>query len=191
MFFKTLKLWLNWDWKLWCVQVMLLKLMWRWWRWWRWCHSVVVLLHAGADWPAFCQIGLTVHPRQPGPEGRLHSQKLGYSMHSQPERYFSPRLWLTAFEEGGASEFVLTFCVFSPHPKAVVWPMKSCTWCQTKKTSGWPSEPSSCGPNVSGLLGWGWGYYDCVNLPVTFLAQSWVLFVFQQNYPKYLLFFFI
>lgn len=114
MFFKTLKLWLNWDWKLCCVQVMLLKLMWRWWRWWRWCHSVVVLLHAGADWPAFCQIGLTVHPRQPGPEGRLHSQKLGYSMYSQPERYFPPRLWLTAFEEGGASEFVLTFCVSLP-----------------------------------------------------------------------------
>lgn len=112
MFFKTLKLWLNWDWKLWCVRVLLLKLMWR---WLRWCHSVLVLLHAGADWPAFCQIGLTVHPRQPGPEGRLHSQKLGYSMYSQPERYFSSRLWLTAFAEEGASEFVLTLCM-SPSP---------------------------------------------------------------------------
>lgn len=40
-----------------------------------------------ADWPAFCQIGLTVHSRQPGPEGRLHPEELGHSMHPKPQRY--------------------------------------------------------------------------------------------------------
>lgn len=33
--------------------------------------------------------------------------------------------------------------------QAVEWLMKFCTWCQTKRTSGWRWEPSNYGRNVS------------------------------------------
>lgn len=69
----------------------------------RWRSELLFLLHfltslslsVGVDRLAFCQTGLTVHPRQPGPARRLHPEKLGHSVYPQPERYTARllRVW--------------------------------------------------------------------------------------------------